>query len=236
MIQDFTDLEQGSIIELFILDLTAVTKNHEETKLYLTNSLDNDRSPLQYDGNIYTALPLLATGFEISAGGVMPRPSLEVGNVGGTYNTLLGAFNNFVGGKVERIKVFYDYLDGKPKGGLQAYINKDKWFINKKTKHDNVSINFSLKNPLDLEKVLVPKRQFLRKCQHTYRYYRTDTMSFVQGSCPYTDSVYFDELGNATSKEKDLCGKRLGDCVMRFQNTDKNAIIPIWGFPLVPKY
>lgn len=62
------------------------------------------------------------------------------------------------------------------------------------------------------------------RCSHTYRRWDEDTQSFIYGTCPYSDENFnFDELGNSTSKQNDACGKRLNDCVIRFQESVTNG-------------
>jgi len=235
---DLATLQTDSIIQLYNLDLTKVAVDpNPATTLYLTNQLDTDMSPLEYDGNVYTAIPVQSDGFEINSSGAMPRPTITIGNINSGYNILLQAYGNFIGAEITRYKVFYKYLDGKDKGGIGAFISKDKWILNRKVNHNNTFIKFELKNPLDLENVLLPKGQFTRKCSLRYRRWDQDTQSFIYGTCPYTDENFnFDELGNPTSKQNDACGKRLNDCVIRFQAVNKQADIPIEAFPLIPRF
>jgi lambda family phage minor tail protein L len=232
-------LQLDSIIDLYIIDLSSVAvEPNSAATLYFTSQLDTDgQTSLLYGGNSYTAIPIVSDGFEISSKGSMPRPTVTIGNINSGLNTLLAAYGSFIGAKFTRIKVFYEYLDGKEKGGLGAFLSKDKWVINRKTNHNNTYIKFELKNPLDLENVFVPRGQFTRKCSFRYRRWDQATESFIYGTCPYTDETHnFDELGNKTSKQNDACGKRLNDCQIRFLAVNKQADIPGDFFPLIPNY
>jgi lambda family phage minor tail protein L len=236
--QEYAALQTDALIELYIIDLSKVSvyPNPQE-KLYITNGLDKDRSNLEYDGNEYTPVPVESEGFEINSTGAMPRPTITIGNVDSGFNDLLKAYGNLLGAELTRYQVFYEYLDGKDKGGIGAYKAKDVWTINRKVVHNKTQIKFELKNPLDLENVLVPKGQFTRKCEHTYRVWDVGTQSFIQGSCPYTDETHtFDELGNKCSKQNDVCGKRYTDCAIRFNAVDKKAPVQGLFFPLIPKF
>tara|TARA_R110002153_G_scaffold152542_3_gene304141 strand:+ start:2057 stop:2767 length:711 start_codon:yes stop_codon:yes gene_type:complete len=232
--EDITPLQTDAVITLHDLDLTKLTPDNTTTILYLANQLDNDMSKLKYNGNEYTAAPIKSEGFEINSSGTMPRPTLQVSNIGGTYNQTLKSFNSLLGATLTRYKVFYKYLDDKDKGGLGAFISKDRWVLNKKTKHNKNVIQWEMKNPLDLETVMIPRGQFTRSCAFRYRRLVNDV--FVQGTCAYTGDAFFDELGNVTSKKNDQCGKRFDDCVKRFQAVDKTADVPGAFFPLIPRF
>ena len=230
--QDFFNLELDSILYLYIFDITSSTPDDTPTFLYLTDQLDTDRSNISYNGKEYTAVSITSEGFEVSSSGSMPRPSTAVSNVGGTYNQVLLSYNDLLSAKVTRYKVFYKYLDGKPQGGIGAYASKDSWLINKKAQHNNAFIKWELKSPLDLETLMLPKGQVTRKCSHSYRRYVSG--QFLYGSCPYAGTHYFDDQGNATSINNDVCGKTVRSCSIRFLADNPTNNVPIRAFPLIP--
>jgi lambda family phage minor tail protein L len=236
---DFAQLQTDSLVTLYEIDLSTIAVDPKPTTiLYLTNQLDTDRSELQYNGNTYTATPLDSEGYEMNSSGSMPRPTITVSNVNTAFNTLLAAFNSFIGATLTRYVVFYKYLDGKELGGQGLFKTKNAgWILNRKTNHNKNFIKWELKNPLDLENVLVPRGQFTTKCSHIYRRFNQATGTFIYGTCPYTNETFnFDEFGNPTSPNNDACGKRLSDCTKRFHAVDPTTDIPIQAFPLIPKY
>ena len=48
------------------------------------------------------------------------------------------------------------------------------------------------------------------------------------GECGYTGTNYFDTNDQTTTAAKDICGKRLNSCEIRFGST---ATLPYGGFP-----
>ena len=81
---DIQKLAPGSLIELFILDMTAIGS----TVLYFHTGLNGLLSSVVWQGVTYTAMPMEIEGFEITSKGTLPRPTVRVSNTAG----LIGAY------------------------------------------------------------------------------------------------------------------------------------------------
>lgn len=104
---DIQKLEPGAIVELFELDLTPFTGDvlrfHAGTNGLLSN--------VTWDGNVYTAFPVAASGFEFTGQGQAPRPKLMVSNIAGAITALVLQYEDLVGAKVTRRRTLAKYLD-----------------------------------------------------------------------------------------------------------------------------
>lgn len=100
-------LAPSAIVELFELDLTALGGD-----IYYfhagSNGLTQD---IQWQGQIYTAYPVKAQGFEYTVNGQLPRPRLFVSNAFGTITSILLAYKNMLGAKITRKRTLAKYLD-----------------------------------------------------------------------------------------------------------------------------
>ncbi|CAB4180548.1 Bacteriophage lambda, GpL, minor tail [uncultured Caudovirales phage] len=105
---DLRKLEVSNLITMYVLDPTAlggsIQRFHNDSKF--------DGSNIVWQGNTYTRYPVEAKGFEFTARGKMPRPTIQVSNVLGTIGVLLRAYNDLVGATLTRKRTLYKYLDG----------------------------------------------------------------------------------------------------------------------------
>lgn len=104
---DVQALAPGSIVELFELDLTPfggeLLRFHAGTNDLLAN--------LTWNGEVYTAFPVAASGFEFNGQGQAPRPKMMVSNVVGSITALVLQYDDLVGAKVTRRRTLVKYLD-----------------------------------------------------------------------------------------------------------------------------
>lgn len=110
-------LNPNSIIELFELDLTDLGGD-----IYYfhagTNGLTQN---IQWQGQVYTAYPVKASGFEFTVNGQLPRPRLFVSNTFGTITSILLAYNDMLGAKITRKRTMAKYLDWENFDYLYSY-------------------------------------------------------------------------------------------------------------------
>lgn len=219
---DIQKLEPGAIVELFELDLTAlggtVLRFHAGT-----NAL---RANVTWAGNVYTAFPVDASGFEWNGQGQAPRPSLRVANVVGSITALILMYEDLVGAKVTRVRTLAKYLDAVNfPGGINlsadptAEFPRDVFFVDRKASETNQAVEFELAPAMDVTGVMLPRRQVVQNlCAWGYR----------SAECGYTGANYFDANDAPTTIGGDVCGKRLSSCKARF---GQYAELPFGGFP-----
>lgn len=220
---DVQSLTPTAIIELFVLDATNVGAG----TFYFhagTNSLTND---IVWQGQTYLRFPVEVTGFEISGQGQLPRPKMRVSNILSAITALLLEHDDLIGSKVIRKRTLAKYLDPVNfPGGLNAnadstaHFPDDVFFVDRKASETRDVIEFELASSLDLSGVQIPRRQIIQNlCPFRYR----------GSECGYTGTQYFTvDDASTTDSTKDVCGKRLSSCKLRFGAYSE---LPFGGFP-----
>ena len=215
-------LEPGAIVELFELDLTALggelLRFHAGTNALLQN--------VTWAGNVYTAFPVAASGFEFNGQGQAPRPKLQVSNVIGSITALVLQYADLVGAKVTRRRTLVKYLDSvnfpnaNPLADATAEFPPDVYFIDRKAVETNELVEFELSPAMEVTGVMLPRRQIIQNtCPWKYR----------SAECGYNQPVYYDANDvSVASATADVCGKRLSSCEKRFGTYNE---LPFGGFP-----
>lgn len=222
---DIQKLEPGSIVDLFEVDLSsiggAVLRFHPGRNSVLGN--------IVWNGNEYAAFPVMADGFEATGNGRMPRPIIRVANVTGIISSLLHDFDDLIGCKVTRRRTFSKYLDAvnfpggeNPSADPTQEFPPEIWFIDRKSVETKMMVEFELAASWDVQGVLLPRRQAIANtCGWRYR----------SADCGYVDGPVADINDLPTDDPaKDLCGKRLASCKLRF---GEFAVLPFGAFPAV---
>lgn len=225
--QDIQLLQPGALVELFVLDATAlggaVTRFHAGT-----NGL---RASVVWQGNTYTPFPIEATGFEINGKGQLPRPVLRVANIGGAVSVLVAAYGDLLGAKLTRKRTMVKYLDAvnfpggvNPTADSTAAFPDDIYYVDRKASENKVQIEFELAAAFDVAGVTLPRRPVTQNvCVWAYR------VNDASSACSYTGTGYFDANDSPVgSLALDVCGKRLSSCQARFGTA---AGLPFGGFP-----
>jgi lambda family phage minor tail protein L len=222
--EQIQSLEPSAIIELFQLQLTAAVNGIDTTFYYHagTNSLTAD---VVFAGITYAATAVQVEGFEVSSRGVLPRPTLRVGNTAGAISALLLAYNPLQA-KMTRIRTCKKFLDavnfsgGNPTADPTAKFADEVYYIDRVSKENLQLVEFELTSKLDLTNLALPGRQVMEYCPWRYR----------GAECGYRGTAYFDVNDNPTTLANDACGKRFYSCKIRF---DSQGITdyPHGGFP-----
>ena len=216
-------LAASAIIELFVLDLTALGDStyyfHAGTNGIMTNVV--------WQGQSYSAFPISATGFDFSTSGQVPRPKLAVSNVDGAITALVLTLSDLVGAKVTRKRTLAKFLDAvnftgsvNPDADSNAHFPDEIYYIDRKATENRNVVEFELSAPYELSGIQLPRRQIVQGlCGWKYR----------GTECGYSASTYFKNDDTSTgSSTLDVCGKRLSSCKVRFGDT---AELPFGGFP-----
>jgi len=187
-----SDVQKGwhdAIVEMFDLDLSLITGDSND-KFYFTNQLKPDDSKIQWKGNTYEPLPILATGYEKNTTGQIAQPSLTVANVLGTFASIIDPLDDLVGAKVTRRRTLGKYLDGEPGADSTQEFPIDIYYIERKTSENALSITWQLASIFDLEGLKLPRRVITQNyCQWRYR----------SSECGYTGAPVYDVNDNLIS-------------------------------------
>jgi len=218
----------GELVELFELDLTDLGGE----VLYFTAQAEPEGGSLQWRGNTYVQVPIEAEGFELSASGQLPRPTLRLSNVLKIASSAMVAYNNLVGGTVTRWRVYETYLDNGATPDPDIHFPVDVYRIDRKSSHNALFVEWELAAELDQEGLELPRRQCLKSvCTHVYRSFNTDTGQFdySKTTCPYVGGSFFNSKGGAVADAiNDKCSKSLETgCKARFGDGN----LPFRGFP-----
>jgi len=215
-------LSPSALIELFVLDvrpLGGIVHRFHPGK----NSLDGD---IVWQGNVYKALPIKVDGFHQSSKGKLTRPKITVANTDGVISREIAPYNDLVMAIVTKKATMACFLDASnfPDGvNLEANQNEglddEIFFVNRKLSENRESVTFELASPLDAAGIKLPRGVVNRTtCSSVYR----------SSECGYTGGPVADFMDVLTSNpKKDMCGKRLESCALRFK------VLPFAGFPKV---
>jgi lambda family phage minor tail protein L len=200
---------------------------------YFASAQDFD-TIITWGGQDYQALPMEASGFQMTTRGAIPTPTITISNLYGAGNLLLDSYKGLVGADVVRILTLRRFLDDGATPDPNAYISRDKFVVAQKTTHNATAIAFKLASRMDVEGTMLPRRQILRDvCTHTYRVFDATTGAFdySTASCPYTGAADFDTTNAPTDNAHDQCSRNLGGCQLRFPG----QVLPARFFPGVGK-
>ena len=223
---DLSVLAPSAIIELFELRLDNTLHGSSNITRWHNGCNEGITGGITWDGNLYNSFAIQAEGFEQTATGSLPRPTLTVANTDGLITALIldvnavTAYNDLTGAEVRRIRTLKKFLDGESAADPNAQWPMEIWYIDRKAGETREVVSFELATKLDLPGVKSPKRQLVGNvCQWEYR----------SSECSYTGSNYWnaqDKVVNTLAEDR--CGKRLGSCKLRF---GQNAVLPYGSFP-----
>lgn len=217
-------LSADAIVEFYEVDLTVI--GGTET-LYFHDGTNGLTQSVSWQGIDYELWPIRAEGFDLSAKGALPRPTLQVANVYNTLTPYIEDYAGLVGAKVTRRRTFARYLDGQPTADPNQHYDDETFYVERKIKDDGIFASFELASALDLDGVRLPSRGVsVNSCAWVYREVGSD--------CPYVGTNYFNvnDTPVATLAE-DVCSKTPKACKLRF---GARAILPFGGFPAARTY
>ena len=254
--EELLRLAPTAIIDLFEVELTLDVNGISDTLRYHPgkNGLTED---LKFDGKTYAAFPVEVDGFEFSAKGTLPRPTMRVANVNNAITNLILNYDPLAA-KVRRIRTFAKFIDTTNfsqgssfapdqdvtdvlvSEGSDSFIMEtfndtsdpdakivETWYIDRVSSENQQFVEFELAPKLDLTNVPLPGRTIEEFCPWKYR----------QSECGYTDDACFtvNDIAILESSKiivngkvtNDICGKRVSSCQARF---GKRAELPFGGF------
>jgi lambda family phage minor tail protein L len=219
----------SGLVELYEID-TAI---HGGGIYRLTPSTQNGAT-VYFNNLQYFPAAIKGVGFEVSGEEKSPRPTLQMAPTD-LIRAAVATYNSLIGSKVTRIRTLEKYLDGQPTADPTAKFPLNVNRISRVTGRTKTLIEWELSSYIDIETVMVPRRQVLRDaCLAEYRFYNSATSAFdyTRATCPYTGDSYFKTDGTETEDpSEDQCGRKLSDCKLRFPD----LILPTWAFPGVSR-
>lgn len=215
-------LTTEGLITLYQLDTTMLGG-----QWFYFQSAEDFATPISWGGQPYAAIPMDATGFEMTTRGTIPMPSLTISNLYGAANSLISEFKGLLGARLVRIVTLRRFLDDGSSPDANAFITRDVFVVSQKTSHNAVAIAFKLASAMDQEGVMLPRRVILRDfCTHVYRVWvgtspadlSAGYFDYSKASCPYTGPWWYDAYDQGPVEgRQDACSKTLNGCLLRFR-------------------
>lgn len=254
--EELLKLAPTAIIDLFEVELTEAVNGVNETLRYHAgkNGLTED---LKFNGNPYSAVPVEIDGFEFSAKGTLPRPTMRVANVNNAISNIIALYEPLAA-KVRRIRTFAKFIDATNFSagslfapdqdvedvlvteGSDSFIMEtfndtadpdakivETWYIDRIASENQQFVEFELAPKLDLTNVALPRRTVEEFCPWKYR---KAECGYSGDSCFTVDDIPIPESDKVIVNgvvTNDICGKRVSSCQARF---GQNAELPFGGF------
>ena len=159
----------SAIIELFILELITSIHGENTTYRFHNGTNQNGNNDIVFGGQTFTKIPIIADGFSYE-GKQLPRPTLRISNILGTFTTLLVSLPmGLEGAKVTRKRTLLRYLDAVNFSGGNSPYTPDSlavfpdeiYIIDRKSIENREIIEFELAAKIDVMNLRLPKRQVL---------------------------------------------------------------------------
>ena len=110
-VSELQKINPSNIVELFQLQLDTTIHGANTTYYFHNGVSENNNGNLIFDSVEYTRMPIEADGFEFN-GKQLPRPTLKISNILGTFTTILLTLpQGLEGAKVTRIRTLERYID-----------------------------------------------------------------------------------------------------------------------------
>jgi lambda family phage minor tail protein L len=224
--------QPGPIVTLYDLDLSTIGVSQI---LHFTGGGNGSSVvPVTFQGVAYTPVELKTSGWSASGTGPFPQPQLQVSNVNDLFSGLVRQYQDLIGARLTRKRLFRSFLDDGTNGGqgTAALFSVDVYFLYQKTSHNKMYVQWKLASSLDQQGQQIPARQVTRDwCGFQYRTWNAATLAFdyTHVDCPYTGPRFYDEtdaqVGDGAS---DACSKKVSGCGPRFAGT---GYLPIGSYP-----
>lgn len=188
---ELQSINPSSLIELFKLELVEglhyATGNPSSVPTvfrFHSGTSMNSNANIIWQGETYQRFPITANGFEFTGSGQIPRPTLQMSNLGGISRdgsvisvsdlliivNLTTTNNDLLKATLRRIKVLASSLDNanfssgsNPFGTPNSNeLPQEIFIIDRKTIESRDIVEFELVSELDTENKFVPARQVTR--------------------------------------------------------------------------
>lgn len=216
-------LGHSATLEFFVLDLTPLGG-----PLYrFCNFVNELQQPVVWQGQTYQPFPIEGSGWDKSAQGALPRPTVRIADITGLAGVLVRQYQGLAGAKLIRKRTQAQYLDavnfaaGNPNADANTYWPDQVWEIARRARDNGLAIEFELRAAIDVAGVRLPLRQINQNaCPWQYR----------SAECGYAGPPVADANDQPTAVlANDKCSRRLTGCRLRFAQSSTG--LPFGGFP-----
>lgn len=145
------------IVELFTIDCTPIGGS-----VYRFTPQFQDGGSVLFGGVSYTSLPITSEGWEVTATGTQPRPTLTISNVNSTLLSAVVTLGDIVGAKVTRVRTLRKYLDDGSNPDSNAFLLPDVYEIEQKIAHNKTLISWQLSSVIDRFGTRIPRQQITK--------------------------------------------------------------------------
>lgn len=220
----------GNRVVLIELDASSYGQG---TLYWVSGNEGETTKAVNRGGQLYSPMALTLSGFEMSADGPLPRPTITLSDTQGIFTPIVVQYNAFVGCPIRRIITYDRFLDDGAEPDPAATHPIDEYLIDRRLRHKpGQFITWELRAVTDVADAMLPARQCLRDfCDQSYRRWNGSGFDTSDASCPYSGTAYFTAEDVPTTAANDVCGKRLSSCKKRFGS----AALPFRGFPAMAR-
>jgi len=255
--EELLRLAPTAVIDLFEVYLTPAINDGPEIVLRYHAGKNGLTEDIKFGTETYPAVPVEVDGFEFSARGTLPRPTLKVANVNNAITLLMLTYNP-LGAKVQRIRTFAKFIDTTnfdqqvpfasesdvadaltTEGGdsliMQTFNDTsdanakivETWYIDRVSGENQQFVEFELAPKIDLINVSLPRRTIEEFCPWKYK---GKECGYVGDNCFTVNDAFIPNDQKIIENGEvinDICGKRLSSCQKRF-GTEND--LPYGGF------
>ena len=168
----FTDLQAvnpSAIIELYEIALDSTLHGSSDILRFHNGTSLVRNGDIKFASNTYTKFPIECKGFEYTAKGQFPRPTITVSNASGFITATLlgitGIAKDLVGAKFTRIRTLAKFIDAdnfadgtNSTASPSTKFPDEIYFIDRKMTENREVIQWEAASALDLTNVKIPKR------------------------------------------------------------------------------
>lgn len=197
--EELLRLAPTAVIDLFEVYLTPAINDGPEIVLRYHAGKNGLTEDIKFGTETYPAVPVEVDGFEFSAKGTLPRPTLKVANVDNAITQLMSQYNP-LGAKVQRIRTFAKFINTTnfnqevpfavesdvadaltTEGGdsliMQTFNDTaddnakivETWYIDRVSGENQEFVEFELAPKIDLVNLSLPRRTIEEFCPWKYR-------------------------------------------------------------------
>ena len=244
--EELLRLAPTAVIDLFEVYLTPAINDGPEIVLRYHAGKNGLTEDIKFGIETYPAVPVEVDGFEFSARGTLPRPTLKVANVNNAITLLMLTYNP-LGAKVQRIRTFAKFIDTTnfdqqvpfasesdvadaltTEGGdsliMQTFNDTsdanakivETWYIDRVSGENQQFVEFELAPKIDLINVSLPRRTIEEFCPWKYK---GKECGYVDDKCFTVNDAFIPNDQKIIENGvvvNDICGKRLSSCQKRF--------------------
>ena len=128
-VSELQKINPSSIIELFEMELNTTMHGVSSTYRWHNGVNANNNANLIFNSNSYERMPIEADGFGYN-GKQLPRPTLRISNILGTFTTILLTLpQGLEGAKVTRIRTLLRYIDDANFDGGDILLEDNSSFL-----------------------------------------------------------------------------------------------------------